>query len=62
MDTKRSNAIGALSGLMGVMKQSEPVTPFGKPSVNADKIMREIEKKRRSLLIYGAEDMRSVIL
>ena len=27
-----------------------------------EKAARELEKKRRSLLIYGVEDMRSIIL
>jgi len=37
-------------------------SPNGRAALTSEKAARELEKKRRSLLIYGVEDMRSIIL
>jgi len=47
-------------------KQSTPAamedTPNSRAGPTGEKAARELGKKRRSLLIYGVEDMRSIIL
>jgi hypothetical protein len=46
-------------------KQSTPAamedTPNSRAGPTGEKAARELVKKRRSLLIYGVEDMRSII-
>lgn len=48
-----------------VISQSNQVSDFGQIKTSAIikdlKRVKELERKRRSLLIYGTEDMRTVI-